>query len=107
LSSTKSAVADLIKKLNGAELDRFILLRTGIKLFNFYSTARTSEMVDIGQMPTSCADLQRMGQKISGFFLVKGAKKMEALYCNFYSNQNGTQSLPVCMVYHMATFAGY
>jgi hypothetical protein len=52
-------------------------------------------MVDIGQMPTSCADLHRMGQKISGFFLVKGAKKMEALYCNFYSNQNGTQSLPV------------
>ncbi|XP_046457079.1 uncharacterized protein LOC124204112 [Daphnia pulex] len=69
LSSTRSAVADLIKKLN----------------------ARTSEMVDIGQMPTSCADLQRMGQKISGFFLVKGAKKMEALYCNFYSNQNDKQ----------------
>jgi hypothetical protein len=49
-------------------------------------------MVDIGQMPTSCADLQRMGQKISGFFLVKGAKKMEALYCNFYPNQNGTRN---------------
>jgi hypothetical protein len=40
-------------------------------------------------MPTSCADLQRMGQKINGFFLVKGSKKMETVYCDFYPNQNG------------------
>ncbi|XP_046637881.1 interaptin-like isoform X1 [Daphnia pulicaria] len=69
LNSTKSAVADLTTKLN----------------------ARTSEIVDIGQMPTSCADLQRTGHKLSGFFSVKGSKKMETLYCNFFSNQNDKQ----------------
>jgi hypothetical protein len=41
-------------------------------------------------MPTSCADLERMGQKVSGFFFVKGSKKMEMIYCNFFANQNGT-----------------
>ncbi len=76
-----------------------------IKIFNYYSklknlnlTARTSEIVDtrtgeivdIGQMPTSCADLERMGQRINGFFSVKGSKKMEMIYCNFFANQNGT-----------------
>ncbi|XP_046456833.1 uncharacterized protein LOC124203958 isoform X2 [Daphnia pulex] len=69
LSSTKSAVADLTTKLN----------------------ARTSEIVDIGKMPTSCADLQGMGQKANGFFSVKGLKKMEMIYCNFFANQNDKQ----------------
>jgi hypothetical protein len=41
-------------------------------------------------MPTSCEDLQRMGHKLSGFFLVKGSMKMEAVYCNFYPNGKGT-----------------
>jgi hypothetical protein len=41
-------------------------------------------------MPTSCADLERMGQQVNGFFLVKGSKKMEMIYCNFFANQNGT-----------------
>jgi hypothetical protein len=41
-------------------------------------------------MPTSCADLERMGQKLSGFFSVKGSKKMEMIYCDFLANQNGT-----------------
>jgi hypothetical protein len=50
----------------------------------------TSEIADIGRMPTSCADLERMGQKVNGFFLVKGSKKMEMIYCNFFANQNGT-----------------
>jgi hypothetical protein len=40
-------------------------------------------------MPTSCGDLQKMGQKISGIFLVKGLMKMEMVYCDFYPNQNG------------------
>jgi hypothetical protein len=76
-----------------------------IKIFNYYSKlknlnltartseivdTRTSELVDIGQMPTSCADLERMGQKVNGLFLVKGSKKMEMIYCNFFANQNGT-----------------
>ncbi len=34
-----------------------------------------------------------MGQKINGFFLVKGSKKMETVYCDFYSNGNGTACL--------------
>jgi hypothetical protein len=51
---------------------------------------RTSELVDIGKMPTSCADLERIGHKLSGFFSVKGSKNMEMIYCNFFANQNGT-----------------
>ena len=50
---------------------------------------RTSVIVDIGKMPTSCFDLERMGHKLSGFFSVKGSKKMEMIYCDFNSNQNG------------------
>ncbi|EFX75990.1 hypothetical protein DAPPUDRAFT_249619 [Daphnia pulex] len=69
LGSTKSAVADLVTKLN----------------------ARTSEIVDIGHMPSSCADLQRTGHKLSGFFSVKGSKKMEMIYCNSLANQNDKQ----------------
>jgi hypothetical protein len=41
-------------------------------------------------MPISCADLERTGHKLSGFFSVKGAKIMEMIYCNFFANQNGT-----------------
>ncbi|XP_046645605.1 synaptonemal complex protein 1-like isoform X2 [Daphnia pulicaria] len=51
------------------------------------STTRTV----VGQMPTSCADLERNGQKVNGFFLVKGSKKMETVYCNFYPNQTAKQ----------------
>ncbi|EFX82821.1 hypothetical protein DAPPUDRAFT_240849 [Daphnia pulex] len=69
LGSTKSAVADLVTKVN----------------------ARTSEIVNIGRMPTSCDDLQRTGHKLSGFFSVKGSKKMEMIYCNFNANQNDKQ----------------
>jgi hypothetical protein len=50
---------------------------------------QTSEIVNIGQMPTSCADLEGMGHKLSGFFSVKGKKMMEMIYCNFNANQNG------------------
>ncbi len=57
---------------------------------NLNLTDRTREIVDIGRMPTSCLDLERMGHKLSGFFSVKGSKKMEILYCDFYPNQNGT-----------------
>jgi hypothetical protein len=56
---------------------------------NKNSIDRTSEIVDIGQMPTSCFDLQRMGHKLSGFFSVKGSKKIEMIFCDFYPNQNG------------------
>ncbi|XP_046637960.1 uncharacterized protein LOC124316201 [Daphnia pulicaria] len=71
LNSTKSAVEDLTTKLN--------------------VNTRSSELVDIGKMPTSCADMERMGQKVNGFFLVKGSKKMEMIYCNFFANQNDNQ----------------
>jgi hypothetical protein len=46
-------------------------------------------------MPTSCEDLEQMGQKVSGFFLVKGSTKLEAVYCNFYPNENGSGLPPV------------
>ncbi|EFX82694.1 collagen, type X, alpha 1 precursor-like protein [Daphnia pulex] len=69
LSQTKSTVDDLTTKLN----------------------ARTSELIDIGRMPTSCDDLQRTGHKLSGFFSVKGSKKMEMIYCDFLAYQNDKQ----------------
>jgi hypothetical protein len=50
-----------------------------------FPTVKTSEIVDTDKMPTSCEDLQRMGQQISGIFLVKGSKKMEAIHCKFNS----------------------
>jgi hypothetical protein len=31
-----------------------------------------------------------MRKKVSGFFIVKGSKKTETIYCSFYPNQNGT-----------------
>jgi hypothetical protein len=56
-------------------------------------------------MPTSCADLQRMGQKINGFFLVKGSKKMETVYCDFYPNQNGaTYNILLLLVHFSSNF---
>jgi hypothetical protein len=57
---------------------------------SFPSTDSTREIVDIGEMPTSCEDLQRIGHTLSGFFLVKGSMKMETVYCNFYSDGYGT-----------------
>ena len=43
-----------------------------IKTF-FDWIARTKDIDDMGgKMPTSCKDLELMGQKISGIFLVKG-----------------------------------
>ncbi|EFX79632.1 adipocyte complement related protein-like protein of 30 kDa [Daphnia pulex] len=44
----------------------------------------TSYLVDFSQMPTSCIDLKRMGQQISGIFLVKGSKNLETVYCSFH-----------------------
>ncbi|EFX79539.1 hypothetical protein DAPPUDRAFT_319423 [Daphnia pulex] len=69
LGNAIDAVAELTKKLN----------------------ARTSEIVDIGLMPTSCSDLQRIGHKLNGFFMVKNYRKMETVYCNFYPNNNFIQ----------------
>ena len=54
---------------------------------------RTSEIVDIGKMPNSCSDLQRMGHKLSGFFSVKGSNKLEMVYCDFNPNENGKRNI--------------
>jgi hypothetical protein len=48
-------------------------------------------------MPTSCADLQRTGHKLSGFFSVKGSKKMEMIYCDFFSNENGMKCVIIIL----------
>jgi hypothetical protein len=75
--------------------NKIFLLKKYLKNFNkkhlnFLSIVRTSEINDIGKMPTNCADLERMGHVLSGFFSVKGSKKIETVYCDFYPNQNGT-----------------
>jgi hypothetical protein len=41
-----------------------------------------------GEMPTSCKDLESMGQIISGIFLVKGLRKIDAVFCDFNPNPN-------------------
>jgi hypothetical protein len=92
LSSTKSAVADLTKMLNGKIKKNFVFIWWKFKEIEFL-TDRTSEIVDIGRMPTSCFDLERMGHKLGGFFSVKGSEKMEMIYCDFFPNQNGIDVL--------------
>ena len=42
-------------------------------------TAHTSSKA----MPTSCMDLQQLGHSLSGIYSVKGAKSVEAVYCDF------------------------
>ena len=49
-------------------------------------------------MPSSCFDLERMGHKLSGFFSVKGSKKMEMIFCDFNPNQNGIGVY--CFLFH-------
>jgi hypothetical protein len=57
--------------------------------FIFDLTARTREIKDMGgKMPTSCKDLELMGQKINGIFLVKGTIKIDAVFCDFDPNSN-------------------
>ena len=92
LISTKSAVTDLTKMLNGKNNINFLLIRERIKSIKI-QTARTSEIVDIGEMPKSCFDLQRMGHKLSGFFSVKGSEQIAMIYCDFFPNQNGIDVL--------------
>lgn len=50
---------------------------------NYYQSARTSDIVDMVTMPTGCCDLQKMGHKISGVYLVMDSKKVKTVYCNF------------------------
>jgi hypothetical protein len=44
---------------------------------------RTSAIVDIGRMPTSCVDLHQMGNKLSGFFSIMEENKIQTVHCNF------------------------
>ncbi|XP_046452877.1 uncharacterized protein LOC124200653 [Daphnia pulex] len=67
LEETTSIVEDLKSKLNGI-------------------LEATRKPVDIGRIPTSCEDLQRMGNTLNGVFLVKRSKKMETIYCDFSLN---------------------
>jgi hypothetical protein len=39
--------------------------------------------MDIGKMPTSCEDLQRIGNKKNGFFSIMGQNKIQTVHCNF------------------------
>ncbi len=57
----------------------------------FKFSARTSEIVDIGKIPTSCSDLQKIGYKTNGLFSVMGNKSVETVYCNFHAKEKGTQ----------------
>jgi hypothetical protein len=39
-----------------------------------------------------------MGHKLSGFFSVKGSKKMEMVYYDFFPNQNGIGWFSILLV---------
>jgi hypothetical protein len=70
----------------------------GAENLNKFWTDRTSEIVDIGKMPSSCFDLERMGHKLSGFFSVKGSKKMKIISCDFNPNKNGIDVFWILLV---------
>ncbi|XP_046647937.1 uncharacterized protein LOC124337953 [Daphnia pulicaria] len=86
---TKTRI-DFTNKLEGTkkELEK---TKANVNSLSTQLNARTRDLVDIGKMPTSCADLERTGHKLSGFFSVKGSKKMEIVYCDFYPNKNDLQ----------------
>ena len=42
----------------------------------------------IDGMPTSCADLRIIGHILNGFYLIKGAKNIETVYCDFTQLQS-------------------
>jgi hypothetical protein len=51
--------------------------------------AKKSDIENVdGKMPTSCKDLQKMGQRINGIFLVKGKTKIDAVFCDFNPTKN-------------------
>ncbi|XP_046645821.1 uncharacterized protein LOC124336166 isoform X2 [Daphnia pulicaria] len=98
MKTTFDMELNLIKK--DLEATKTSLANTRIRLSNMKYTvddlttklnAQTNELVDIGQMPTSCEDLQQIGHKLNGFFMVKSVRKMEMIYCNFLANQNDKQ----------------
>ena len=39
-------------------------------------------------MPTSCADLRIIGHILNGFYLIKGTKNIETVYCDFTQQQS-------------------
>ncbi len=48
-------------------------------------------METIDKIPTSCADLRRIGHIKSGLFLVMGNEMVETVYCNFTKpDESGT-----------------
>ena len=100
LGNTKSAIADLTKKQNGKINKKFNCAHKTNKIIEIsFHTDRTSDIEDIGRMPRSCADLQRMGQKISGFFFIAGIEKIEIVYCDFFPNKNGTTTMFFFTIY--------
>ncbi|EFX66406.1 matrix metalloproteinase 1 [Daphnia pulex] len=89
LEETTSIVEDLKSKLNGIlgkDSIPFIRHRHFIVKIYLNSLEATRKPVDIGRIPTSCEDLQRMGNTLNGVFLVKRSKKMETIYCDFSPN---------------------
>ncbi len=49
----------------------------------FLPMKQTSAIVDIGQMPASCANLREIGHIKSGFYSIMGKRNMETVHCNF------------------------
>ncbi|XP_046647750.1 uncharacterized protein LOC124337771 [Daphnia pulicaria] len=87
IQQQNSLIATLQKEWQSEEMDmklhetKAIVEDLSIKL-----NERTGAMVEIGKMPSSCSDLQRMGHKLSGLYSVIGTRTVEMVYCNFYPN---------------------
>ncbi|XP_046645898.1 multimerin-1-like [Daphnia pulicaria] len=88
------ALENLTEELQGKlEANKQELEEVKIKVGNLTTDlkARTSEIVDIGHIPTSCSDLQQIGYKTNGLFSVMGNTSVETVYCNFHAKENDLQ----------------
>ncbi|XP_046654269.1 uncharacterized protein LOC124345538 isoform X2 [Daphnia pulicaria] len=71
-NDTNVTVYNLINDVNASNVDMLHLVNE-----------RTSAIVDIGKMPSSCADLREIGHIKSGFYSIMGKSNMETVHCNF------------------------
>ncbi|XP_046638019.1 uncharacterized protein LOC124316241 isoform X4 [Daphnia pulicaria] len=88
-----SEIADDAKNLkNELKATKKELEEAKVTIENLKTTlnARTRDIKNNdGKMPTSCEDLELMGQKINGIFLVKGTKAtIDTVFCDFNPNSN-------------------
>ncbi|KAI9557854.1 C1q and tumor necrosis factor-related protein-like protein 2 [Daphnia sinensis] len=79
LSAVKETMQATVDQVSNIESDQSILKAT---------VAGLSEPTSIGRMPTSCLDLQELGNVKSGLYNIKSSTKVGAVYCDFTKDPN-------------------